>query len=324
MKSSTYLLVLSMALCASLSFGAAESEQSVPVPEYSEAISWVTQCANPDKAIDVFYVYPTIFGDENPPNMDISDPDLQSRAINLLTTQAGVYTNTANLFAPYYRQMSMARLDPETDMFKNEYFRIGAEDVDRAFDYYLSHLNLDRPFIIAGHSQGSMVLIDLMFRRFSDPALQKRLVAAYLIGYSITEDDLEKHPWMRIARTEDDTGVIITYNTQSPTATGSPVLVPGAMCVNPLNWTIQDEAADANQNLGAVFFKEGTAEIDREVPHYIGAVIDPAKGALITNPPDQFDLGCFPDGVYHKLDYSFWYRNLEANVATRAAAYLAQ
>ncbi|WP_168433311.1 DUF3089 domain-containing protein [Pontiella sulfatireligans] len=49
----------------------------------------------------------------------------------------------------------------------------------------MNHLNPDRPFLIAGHSQGSMAQIHLMRKRFNDPDLQKRLVATYLIGYSV-------------------------------------------------------------------------------------------------------------------------------------------
>jgi hypothetical protein len=51
---------------------------------------------------------------------------------------------------------------------------------------------------------------------------------------------------------------------------------------------------------------------------------DEKTGALNTTPPEKLPLGNFPDGVYHRYDYAFWYRNLEANVATRVKAYLAR
>ncbi|WP_243544842.1 DUF3089 domain-containing protein [Pseudodesulfovibrio tunisiensis] len=295
-----------------------------PCPDYADDFSWAAREATPDKPVDVFYVYPTIYPEASPKNMDIRRKDLRARAEHLLVAQAGVFSGSANLFAPFYRQVSFTVLDPEKDMFHDQYLRIGADDVHRAFDYYLARLNPDRPFILAGDSQGSVVLLDLLRRRFFEPALQERLVAAYLIGYSVTRDDLKRYPWLKIARRADDTGVIITFNTQAPGATGSPVLRPGAACVNPLNWTTTDAPADKSLNLGAVFFNEKTSEIEREIPGYAGARIDPETGALVTNPPERLDIGHFPPGVYHKYDYAFWYRNLERNAAERIRAYLAK
>ncbi|MBW2021219.1 MAG: hypothetical protein JRI65_14715 [Deltaproteobacteria bacterium] len=52
--------------------------------------------------------------------------------------------------------------------------------------------------------------------------------------------------------------------------------------------------------------------------------MDKETGALVTTPPDEFDIGPFPQGVYHKYDYTFWYRNLEENVRTRCKNYLDQ
>jgi hypothetical protein len=313
-------------LCApkAAALGSAQQKEDAipPCPDYSQASDWAAKPGKIDKPVDVFYVYPTIYPEAYPKNMDIRRKDLRRRAEHLLTAQAGVFSPSANLFAPFYRQVSFTVLDPKKDMFHDPYFRIGADDVHRAFDYYVRYLNPDRPFILAGDSQGSVVLLDLLRRRFFEPALQKRLVAAYLIGYSVTPEDLQQYPWIKIAQKTDDTGVVITYNTQAPGATGSPVLRPGAACVNPLIWTTTNAEADKSKNLGAVFFNEATDKIEREVPHYVGAQCDPATGALLASPPDKLPLGSFPDGVYHKYDYAFWFRNLEQNAAERIRAYL--
>ncbi len=302
----------------------ATETNAAATPDYQDASTWVAQSSSPAHPIDVFYVYPTIYSADAPPNMDIQDEALRSIAENLMTTQAGVYSSQANLFAPYYRQMSMARLNPEEDMFQNEYFKVGYSDVSRAFTYYLEHLNEGRPFILAGHSQGSMALIALMQEYFDDPELQERLVAAYLIGYSITPDILAAAPWMRTATGADDTGVIISYNTQAPGATGSPVLLPGAFCINPLTWTTDATPAGKELNLGAVFFDDNSPVIEREIPHYAGATVDPDSGALETDVPDELDVGGFPPGIYHRFDYELWFRNLEANVKTRCEQFLSR
>ena len=315
-----YFILFLLGLMALFFFGCGGS---VPkAPDYTQDSSWINLDSAPDKAIDVFYVYPTVYGADSPANMDIQNADLRQSAKHAYDSQASVYFKSANMFAPYYRQMSFAELDPEADMYQNESFVLGREDVWRAFEYYLKNLNDGRPFILAGHSQGTMVLIALMKEHFNDPKLQKQLVAAYLIGYSVTPDDLNNYPWLKPATKADDIGVIISYNTQAPGATGSPVLLPGAFCINPLNWMTDNTPADKSLNLGAVFFNDTTNDIDREVVNYVGACVDQTIGALTTSPPDKLDGGSFPEGVYHKFDYAFWYRNLEKNVGVRCESYL--
>lgn len=142
------------------------SSEAVPLcPNYAEESSWVVRTQSIDKPVDVFYVYPTIYPEPSPKNMDIGRKDLQAKAKHLMVAQAGVFANLANLFAPYYRQASFTVLNPKEDMFQNRYFRIGADDIARAFEYCLANINPDRPFIIAGHSQGSLVLLDLLRSR---------------------------------------------------------------------------------------------------------------------------------------------------------------
>ena len=291
-------------------------------PDYQKASSWVFQAPTPAKSIDVFYVYPTIYGEESPANMDIHNTTLRGAARYLIDSQAGVFSESANIFAPYYRQMSFAKLDSEKDMYENQYFQLGYSDVLRAFKYFLKNLNHGRPFIIAGHSQGSMVLIQLMREYFNKTDLQNRLVAAYLIGYSVTLEDFATYPWMKPATQATDTGVIISYNTQAPGATDSPVLLPGAFCINPLNWETDEIPADKSLNLGTVFFDTTTSHISRNIPHYAGACVDKETGALVTTLPENLDIGAFPEGVYHRYDYALWYCNLKENIKTRCENYV--
>ena len=317
------LMVLLSGGCGTDHSISTDSEETTPdAPDYSQISSWVFQTDSLVKPVDVFYVYPTIYAGESPANMDTQDTELRGAARRLIDVQASVYANTANVFAPFYRQMSLSRLNPEEDMYQNRYYQIGYRDVLRAFEYYLENLNGGRPFILAGHSQGSMVLISLMRECFHDPDLQKKLVAAYLIGYSITHDDFNNYPWMKPAVQSSDMGVIISFNTQAPGSMGSPVLLPGAFCINPLNWTTKETPADKSLNLGAVFFNSTTSNIERESPNYAGARVDNETGALITELPEDLDTTPFPQGVYHRYDYALWYRNLQANVERRWQSYL--
>jgi hypothetical protein len=69
------------------------------------------------------------------------------------------------------------------------------------------------------------------------PEVYERMIAAYVIGYSITEDYLTQNPHLKFATGPDDIGVIISYNTEAPdVAAGvNPVVWPGALVINPIH-----------------------------------------------------------------------------------------
>ena len=338
-KACNYLSILAFTISLTSIMGCNKDEPIVEKDnsiDYEKLENWVSLPAV-TKSVDVFYVYPTIYHGENPLNMDISDPELRAFANGLLTAQAGVYSPHANLFAPFYRQQSTATQSMEAnnggrDGFADPIFRVGYLDVESAFDYYLEHLNNGRPFILAGHSQGTMVVIELLRNRFNNPHVQKQLIAAYAIGYSVTKADLDNYPWMHLAQGETDTGVIITYNSQGPNAGPSPVLLTGALAINPLNWKTDATPAYRDSNIKAVFFNDAKGEVIEEISNFAGAYIDIETGALIVTDmqpvqSDEIDLqnlGRWSDEVYHQYDYAFFYENLKGNVGKRINAYLSK
>lgn len=294
-----------------------------PAPDYNDSYYWLS-LPSVGKTVDVFYVYPTVSSSPTG-SMDITSDEERALAQGIFNAQASVFASHANVFAPYYRQMStQVAMGPDELATDTAEFKQGAVDVEAAFDYYIANLNQGRPFIIAGHSQGTMALIELIKNRFgSDADLRSRLVAAYLIGYTVTDADLEA-AGLTAAQGANDTGVVITYNTQSVTSAGGPMLMPGAHCINPLTWTTDAADAPASENLGARFYNDSTGELLREVANYSDARINPETGALTTTIPagEDLDIGPYSEGVYHRYDYAFWYRNLEQNVGDRIAAFL--
>jgi hypothetical protein len=292
--------------------------------DYSDPQNWL-YLPKISKPVDIFYVYPTVSSHESG-SMPIADEGDRALARAFSATEASVYEPHGNIFTPYYRQMT-ARVKMEDDdhlISDTKAFKQGARDIQDAFEYYLEHFSGGRPFILAGHSQGTMTLIELIKNRFGgDEALRSRLIAAYLIGYTVTDDDLSK-AGLSTAEGAYDTGVVITYNTQSPSAVGSFVLMEGAKCINPLNWKTDTTYAPATENLGARFYNFETGEFLREVIHYCDARIDIKTGALTATIPADEDLGLrpyFPKDVYHRYDYAFWYRNLQQNVGDRIKVY---
>ena len=289
-----------------------------PAPDYARASDWASLPpeAERTKSADVFFVHPTAFFFPNAWN-ECLESNRQNPLVDAdLAKTAGVFALTCNIFAPRYREANIKVLSA-SEQDKSMALGIAYSDVEKAFDYYMEHFNAGRPFILAGHSQGSNVLLWLLQRRFGDPKLRERLVASYIIGWSVTPDDLEKYPQLVMSDSPTRTGCIISYNTQavSPDIT---IAIPGAVGVNPLTMDTTGEAVPKERNLGAVFFAGGKRI---EVPQFTGAqTID---GALIVPRPTRTDLvrGA-ASGFYHPYDYSFFFRNLERNVADRVAAFL--
>ena len=61
-------------------------------------------------------------------------------------------------------------------------------DLFAALDFYFEHLNRGRPFILAGHSQGSQMMTYVLTEYMEEhPEYYERMVAAYALGYSITK-----------------------------------------------------------------------------------------------------------------------------------------
>jgi hypothetical protein len=228
----------------------------------------------------------------------------------------GIFGGNLNLYAPLYRQASFASIKlPEAD--KKDILKYSLSDITQAFFYYLKHYNSGRPFVLAGHSQGSRLLRELIKTEFKNKEISQKLIAAYLIGAEVTGADLS--PWFKLAENADDTGIVITYNTQAPGAKGSPVFERGgALNVNPLNWAARPAAKSLNK--GAVFFdREGS--IAEEFLHFTSAYIE-GEGLVAPDVDrDKYSVPLFPKGVYHIYDYEFFYKNLQSNFQRRLNNY---
>ncbi len=164
------------------------------------------------------------------------------------------------------------------------------------------------------------------------------MIAAYVIGYSITPRYLGQNPHLKFAKGANDTGVIVSWNTEAPTVDGTnPVILPGGLVINPITWTRKQTEATAAQNLGSIELDPttgGTPMLNTRgrilrVMNLADARIDKAKGVLIcstVNPanPPYFTPGGFPMGVFHAFDYPFYFFDIRANAADRVEQFFAK
>ena len=310
--------------------------------DYSQKKSW---CNFPEitKDVDTFYIFATdyIMGsfEEGAPDYGSLDNEEMIQGMGEeYVGHAMTYADSTNVFAPYYRQSGlkyagevMAR-DGNLDA---ALLGMPYDDIVAALDYFFEHYNQGRPFIIAGHSQGSALVKQVLFRYFKEhPDYYQRMVAAYVIGYSVTKEDLKNYPYLKFATGERDAGVIVSWNTEGPknveTNASTVVLLPNAISINPLNWKLDETYAPVSMNLGSLIVNEQTGALeigdrgaDAQICLARGSVVTHAKGAPMTEDVAKVAAAFFgPDGR-HGEDYVFFYNNIKDNVAKRIDTYKA-
>lgn len=315
-------LILLAAMVLSLFSGCSDKADGI---DYSKTENWAYHAVGEGKAADLFLICPTVdMGKAGNFNMSMDDEKTKSSFVGALNMERGIYEDTATMYAPYYRQMTFPVYSMSEEEMK-PYLDIAYRDVSDAFEYYMENVNGGRPLILAGFSQGSQLLLMLMKEYFDDPEYKKLLVAAYCIGWRVTEEDISEFPHLRMAEGAEDTGVIISFNSEAEGVRGSIVVPEGVrtLGINPLSWRTDSEPADRSLNEGACFTDYG-GNIKSEIAELTGAYLDPERGTLrVTDvSPEDHSSSLFPDGVYHLYDYQFFFRNLQKNVALRTEKFL--
>lgn len=287
-------------------------------PDYSSSACWSIQSVDSDKPIDVFFMHPTTYDTTS----DGFNASLTNETVNRETdadvlSQASVFDQDCNIYAPRYRQMSIEVLSMDEGE-KDRYLSVAIDDMLAAFTYYLENLNDGRPYILASHSQGSNVTLEFL-RKHRHLVDTDKLVAAYTIGWTITDEDLKQID-LPLAVMPTQTGGIITWNTIGQGGE-SPTLFPGARCINPLSWTATTDNQPAELNLGAIIeLTDGTIDT---IDHFTSACINEQGALVIPTPAIVDDLSMsMGEEVYHRYDYAFFYNNLVENVAARCNAWL--
>lgn len=297
--------------------------------DYSDKNNWLQISEDKNNEVDVFYLYPTVWYGEGT-NKDFVCPidfkPMRENATNALISQSTIFEEVGNIYAPFYRQADALYILDTNNNIKNKekYFNdIPKKDALAAFDYFIKNYNNNKPFILIGHSQGAMMIKEILIDYFkTNENLMNRLVAAYIIGYSVTTNDLEKNPHLKFARSEYDTGVIISYNTESSIFNGyNPTLLEGAIAINPITWTLEEDEATKEKSLGSCFFAGTNYNI---VKNFASAKVDKKRGVIkcdSINADDFYIDGMFEKGNYHVYDIALYYNDLKENARKRVGAF---
>ncbi|MBL9003863.1 MAG: DUF3089 domain-containing protein [Myxococcales bacterium] len=297
----------------------------------------------PDRAlVDVFYVHPTTYVGPRW-NGPVDDPRLNADTDRVATRiQASAFSGCCAVYAPRYRQAhGMAFTRPSSD--GDRALDLAYDDVERAFAAFQARRGSAggaRPFILAGHSQGTMLAYRLLRARISGQPLRAQLVAAYLLGGLITQADVKRDlPDIAVCATKTQTGCVVAWNARGPAYHPSPfemkrsqdgdrdlaALLADRVCTNPLSWTGDATEVRADQNPGALFFDAKAPAI---LPGFASAQCRDGTLWVVTQGkvPRDFlstllDRALGADN-YHPIEYQLFFLSLRDNATTRASAFL--
>lgn len=292
--------------------------------------------ANPPAA--VFFIHPTSFISRDSWNAPMQpDGETRFRTGVFVRGQASAFNEIGAVYVPRYRQATFgAFLTSEADA--NSALALAYRDVEAAFEAFLRQVDRDRPIILAGHSQGGLHLTTLLREKVArDPALKRRVVAAYVVGWPVSRTTDLGGLGMPECRTADQVGCILSWQsfgepadpsliveTYDATAgfNGQPRRGTPMVCTNPLTG-IADGAAPAAANLGTLVPSEDltTASI---VVGAVPARCDRRRGFLLIGEPPGLGKYVLPGNNFHVYDYSLFWANVRRDAARRFRAYRAR
>lgn len=182
-----------------------------------EVLGRVSVPRDPRPKVDCFYVYPTVSGQPGLVASRRIDPEQRSIALY----QAARYSQTCRVFAPMYRQITLAGLGRPGEMTP-ALSALGYGDVRAAWREYLRRDNRGRGVVLIGHSQGSYVLRKLIAEEIDrKPAARERLVSALLLGGNVTvrkgRDVGGDFAHVRACRASRQLGCVIAFSTYNAT-----------------------------------------------------------------------------------------------------------
>jgi hypothetical protein len=135
---------------------------------------------------------------------------------------------------------------------------------------------------------------------------KNRMVAAYVLGYKVTADDIAAAPWIRAAKDSIDTGVTICYNSVSDAKYTKDILCKGnVMCINPVNWRTDSTPATLQDTI--------TVTLDTQ---YKVLVLEGFDGSYLPNILDIINVG-----DYHGIEPWVYSECLRKNIKQRIAAF---
>lgn len=170
-------------LCRPGATDACAIDHTTTVVAADGTLSKETWKADPNAAIDCFYIYPTVSTDQGQHSDMTADP----AETNVIRQQFARFASKCRPYAPLYRQVTLAGLRQAMGGGGRAVLDrgLGYDDVRDAWNHYLKNDNKGRGVVLIGHSQGSYVLRALIEQEIDGKPVQRQLVSAILSGTTI-------------------------------------------------------------------------------------------------------------------------------------------
>tara|TARA_B100000768_G_scaffold91308_1_gene85472 strand:- start:6232 stop:7287 length:1056 start_codon:yes stop_codon:yes gene_type:complete len=349
MKNIYFIIILLFSSCGLLSESSKPTEYNSSLfsnfeisdpPNYELYKSWAvhpkidsnifSELKSKDKKlpVDIFFIYPTMLSDKNDVSWNANIYDTKTRNYILDSTikyQSSAWYSTGNVYVPFYRQAHLR-------VFRESFWKNGGEqayemayqDIKKAFEIFLKKYNKNRPIIIAGHSQGAGHAKRILQDFFDNKPLEKKLIAAYLIGTKITDKDFSS---IKLMTNKNETGGFVTWNTyrlmskrktEKAVFTVNPEWIEGALCTNPVTWD-SSKTSNYDDHKGFLYLNNKiypkTVKIeDMDSKIYIRL---PKMGIL-----KKLLVSSVKD--YHKADINLFWEDIRINSINRSKSYLSK
>lgn len=284
---------------------------------WSDETAWYQHDKPVDETlVDVFYVVSTEVAhaedDEGQLNLRslLTADDRAAMEAEMAYVMKQMFHDDFNYFSPYYHQYTFESFVSYPEQMAEVRKEVRSE-VTEAFRYYMEQLNGGRRFILAGFSQGAEMVVELL--RQMRPEWFKRMVAAYVIGFELTADDL-RSPYIRAAKGEEDTQVAVSFNSVlSPDGIWPFVSAHPATCINPLNW--RTDATPATMTYDG---QQLTVRVDEQRQVLMVSATDPTPfHTWMKENPIYSSANIHPDCLHH-WDLIFYTCPLHDNALRRA------
>ena len=286
-------------------------------PDYADASQWYVDDRKGEA--DIFYIVSTETGDYQRADGTIghyADTYADSLRQPLYGEMLGVDTllsGRLNFFAPYYRQCSLQTF--ENDSLRTARMGVATADVRKAFGHYIKEMNGNRPFILAGFSQGAAILLSLLSEM--DDETRGRMIAAYAIGTHIPREIADGDKRFRAARGADDTGVVISYNSVRDTTCA--LWPDNTVGINPVNWRTDGQPATL------ITEPSPLVPVDQQKKDTMTVSLDTSTLLLIVSGYTATDyrlplIG--KEGNYHSREIWLYRKQLRENMALRTLRFL--
>jgi hypothetical protein len=281
----------------------------------SDSVSKPLRSEKKDSLVDVFFVHPTTYTDVRFGwNANINDAYINAKTdYSSILYQASVFNQHCRLFAPRYRQAHLSAFFINNNETKAA-FDTAYADVKRAFGFYLEHFNNNRPIIIAGHSQGAMMVERLLKDFFDGKPLQQKLVVAYIVGFPIPQNSFENIP---VCNDSLQTNCFCGWRTfqKNYTPAYAKAEKTTSSVTNPLSWTTTPSYIGSEKNKGSVL-----RDFNKVISHTTDAQIH--NGVLWVNKPKFPGAIFYRSKNFHIGDINLFYMNMRVNIEQRIFSYL--